>query len=1280
MIGRVTWVDYIETDEYGILVRLSARLADGTKFNGYIKGTEPYIFVPEDERVPNRDYIQYTEEGYESLFDLPLQKVVTDTPKQEGNLTDRYTWTGEGDVPYYRRVAIQDGFSGYIDIPETEEEYEGLPLVDAEDIEAEPEFDSVIDPRISIADIEVHVPEDRSFDKMQENASEPINVICSYDTYEEKYTVFFYDKYGGLDASDIRLKMADQLAGTDIQEYTNQSIELVTADTEIDMLNEYIEYVENKEFDLVSGWNYVDFDHEYIVDRMKNLYDEDEPLVHPAWLSPFGEEQNAKMEQMRIPGLPSFDMMEGFCFSGDTDVLTPTGVKNIKELEIGDEVYTLNEDTHNVEVKPVEDTHRTKNKWGTLESHSGRSHDFKVTPNHRFYLPKNPRKSRGELSEDDYIYEEYQNLSEKHTPYKFPEHNEMCGKRKETFDLGKEASVTLASISEKNGMWLRKRLDEEDNTKVDLTHGTSERFGYENRVGKYKIPSEVYVENQEVIEEYSDELFIKAGTRTTAIPNEYHMDDWLELMGWYISEGYVSSRSDSLHICQINRSQRRLIRDLLERMNLPYTTNDEEFQISSQTLGVWFRENCGDSSYDKEIPEWVFDLDYSHLDNLLWSLVEGDGSGSLTEDTAVCYSTVSKNLKEDVLKLALQCGYKPSVRRHSEHNHIYQIDISEQGGSFVKSEGESIEHHDTVYCITAKDNHTIMAGRNGSFSWIGQCDKLTRGNWRSQGLEYVSNEELGIGKINDVDINDDWKNNPSRLIAYNIVDVILTVALDDFNDIHGFFYEMADVCSIPIYDVFYEKRQVDGYVMSSRGDDEILPTTDKAEDIDNAGGFVADPANGRIPNVGVSDLKSLYPSAMITWNISTETVSDSPDEFDRYVKIPKVPEPKEVHGEIKEDQIEFDWLYASLDKQGIIPRTLKKLFSKRNREKKRMYEAEPGSAEYKKWDKKQGSTKVLMNSFYGVSSSVYWRLSNQYLGDAVTSAARYTLWKGKHTLKRLDYEHVYSDTDSHFLQLTKNTPEDRVEELKMVSAEMDADASEILIDCGFDDEHPFLVDSDLHGDEYTCMMWEAEKTIENFMQLGKKKRYAMNLEWKEGTYYEGPKISISGYENQRSDSMPKTAELQEEIIEMVLTGAEFGEVSEYLQDVIDEIDENSSDVEKFALPGSINKDLEDYPNRQVPRASMWSNEHLEKSFGEGDDPFVYLVEDTPPAYPQTDVVALEWNDGIPDGFKLDKEAIIERGIKKPIEVIVREMGWEFRELRSGKQQKEMEFGSGNPFE
>lgn len=1698
-VGRVVWVDSTRVPEKGLVARVSLRMEDGSRKDCLFDGVKPWGYVLEDENLPERDWIEEIEYGYESIFDEPLKKVTTNYPEKINSRNDNDTLADyvkkhyEADVPFYRKLSVIDGISGYIQIPDKPDDSAfGFPVYDFDSVDTDIDYDGEINPRIMLADIEVRVSDDETFRETRENATQPINVICSYDNYEDEYTVFFFNKFDNLDNPKRIREIVEEKWDGD-SKYSEADIELRSSPTEVDMLNEFINYILDRGFDLTSGWNWVDFDYEYIITRLERLADQgtsqcsvcsQEPIYNEEkeqWycpehgyqsliedserISPFGNVSYTSNDQMQIRGLPAFDMMEAFCFSGDTEVLTPDGIRNIKEIEVGDKVYTLNEDTHEVEVKPVTDTHITENKWGTLESHSGRSHDFKVTPNHRFYVSEDTRKKRKELSPDDYSYREYRELSSQARPYKFPEHEPSGGEKRKTFDLVEEVDSPVVAISNKNGRNLRKSLNDEENMAVNLTHGTATRVSeeYDERVGKYIIPNKVYEDNRDIIDDYADDLYLKSDTQASPVPTDFDMDNFLRLMGWYISEGYVDCNSQ-LAICQNKSKHRESIEALLDEMDVDYYSNEDQYVINGQVLGEWFLDNCGGDSYEKNIPEWVFNLHWKHLDCLLETLVDGDGTRN--SEKSLAYSTVSTKLKKGIVKIGLLCGWKPRVRKHSQHDHVYEIYLSRQGGSFKKENGKSIDHEDTVYCITAKDNHTIMAGRNGKFSWIGQCDKMTFTNWRSTALDYVCREELDVGKVDDVDINKDWERNPEKLIAYNIVDVGLTVALDDANDIHNFFYDMGDVSSIPIYDAFYEKRLVDGYVMSRRGEDEILPSADESELVENAGGYVDDPVNGRNENVGVADLKSLYPSAMITWNISTETVSPNPDEFENYVKLPKVPEPKDVEGNIHEDQIDWDWLYCSLDKEGLIPRTLKKLFKKRDREKSRMYEADPDSAEYDKWDRKQGATKVVMNcftgdtelvtpdgvrnikdiepgekvysidpdsydveiktvidttkednlygevehiatdrmnqkitknhkilteenglieyqnldcgehsvpnhnpvksgrepdffdvveegwidegriwldykehgrtfkqklpdevsenivnsknrgeyrlddldiyreysveirsvsenvriqhddkhgsvpvvynsesfieligwfitegncysdnrtnsktiqiaqktqpginkikrclrecglsfnldvngfvvgstpiynmmeklcgdgsynkcipefifdlnyelrdilwdalmlgdgdeignfqrystasdelkdgvcrllvlqgwqpqvrrdsgvwriqksdgtkfstnrtstethedkvycitlednhtvlagrngkfswigqSFYGNASSKYWRLSNQYLGDAVTSSARYTLWKGRISIENMGYEAIYGDTDSHFLKLKEDDLESRVEELKRVASKMDEDASSIAEDIGLDEKHPFLKNDDLHGDDYTCMVWEPEKIYKVWMQLGKKKRYAGNVDWKEGTYYDSPKISISGFEYRRSDSMGITAELQKKVIRKILTGKSFEDVSEYIQSIISQIDKNNENIRNFALPGSINKALHKYPNREVPRAAEYSNQHLGYEFGEGDDPFVYYVKDVPAGLPQTDVVALQWNEDIPDGFVLDKESIIERGIKKPIDPIIDEMDWKFEEIRTGKKQKTMQIGSagGNPF-
>lgn len=869
MIGRVIWIDSVDHDDLGLVARVSLRMEDESRRDCFIRGVKPWGYVHEHETLPDREWIVDVEHGYQSLFGDSLKRVTTTLPEKvndrndDDTLMDHVKEGFEADIPFYRKLSIIDNINGYIELPEEPVSMEGdVYVYDIGAVKTEVEYEDYIEPRIMISDIEVSVDEELSFEEMRDNSTQPINVICSYDTYEEDYVVFYYDKYENLnDTSRIR-EIVDGQLDTDID------IELRKSPTEVDMFNAFINYMNRREFDLTTGWNWVDFDYEYIINRADVLDD-----INKHRMSPFGYIKYTNNKMMQIPGRPGFDMMDAF------------------------------------------------------------------------------------------------------------------------------------------------------------------------------------------------------------------------------------------------------------------------------------------------------------------------------------------------------------------------------------------------------------------------CDKMTATNWRSKSLDYVCREELGIGKVEDVDINWAWENDAEKLLGYNIVDVALCVELDKANDIHKFYYDLSQECSVPIYDAFYELRLVDGYVMSRRDENEILPNADQTELIDNAGGYVEDPVNGRHRNIGVADLKSLYPSAMITWNISTETISDSPDDFDNYVKVPWVPEPKEVEGDITEDQIEWDWLYCSLDQQGLIARTVRGLFKKRNHEKARRSEFESNSLQYSMWDRMQRSTKEIMNSFYGNASSKYWRLANKWLGDAITSAARYTLWKGKQAIQKIGYKGTYGDTDSHFLQLKSDSLGDQVDELKEVAEYMDDDASTIAQDIGIDGTHPYLQDGELHGDEYTCMVWEPEKIYETWMQLGKKKRYAGMIVWKEGKYLDEPEISITGFEYRRADSMEVTEEMQQEVIEMILRGAEFQEVSEYIMGVIDEIDKNSDDIRKFALPGSINKDLDDYPNRQVPRACKYSNAHLGYEFSEGDDPFVYLIKDTPSGLPKSDVVAFEWHEEIPEGFVLNTEAIIERGIRKPIDLIINEVGWKFSEIRAGMEQQTMDLSNdgANPF-
>lgn len=570
------------------------------------------------------------------------------------------------------------------------------------------------------------------------------------------------------------------------------------------------------------------------------------------------------------------------------------------------------------------------------------------------------------------------------------------------------------------------------------------------------------------------------------------------------------------------------------------------------------------------------------------------------------------------------------------------------------------------------------------------CDKMTLGDFRSSALDYIADLELDVGKMENISINECYEEDRSKLLAYNIIDTQLLVGMDDKHGIHEFFYQMADLCGVPIYDTFSEMRMVEGFLLKHREDNEILPTT-KDLDMDTiSGGLVLNPSQGLREWVGVLDLKSLYPSSIISANISKETLTWDEEEAD--VVIPDMPlNADEVPGsEITENDI--DWsldggIGIDMSGQGLLAKYIQLLFTERKDRKKKRDQFKTSTDEYEVWDNKQYAVKVLMNSFFGVSDNPHFRLARQGMGDAITGVSRYVTWKGVQIAEEMGYEVAYGDTDSIFIELAE--PNETVEDDGVVNRgeileeAINNEMGRVAEDLGLPDEHPFMAD-DLHGTKQHCWAWEFEKLYRRFLQTGSKKRYAGLKVWDEGQYLDDPKLDVTGYEAKRSNVPEIGSEVQEEILERVLNGEKFVEVSEYLQGVVQGVQEGEIELRKIGIPGVLNKHPREYPNRPVPRACMYANQHLEDiSWGEGDEPWVFYIKSTPTMQPGSDVIAVPWHlDELPEGYELDATEHIQKFIKQPLEPILDEMGWDFKELKTGKRSQsavEITGGGSDPF-
>ena len=835
----VTQVDYtVEgqgSDEYPV-VHLFGRTPDGDAEHVRVLGFEPYFYAPTatlDDDDLDRDVITRTEDGYESIRGEPLTKICTQTPRDVGQIRDEFDHF-EADILFPNRLLIDKDIGSGVRVPVRRLE-SGSIQVPHDEIRA---VEVPTDLRVNTFDIEV---DDRS--GFPEDGEEPIICLTSHDSRRDEYVVWLYE------APEGEGTVPDSL--DDYEGLVEMAIEVRTFDTEAAMLDAFLTYIEDTDPDVLTGWNFEDFDAPYLIDRLeavgkrpdvdRNLNPDRLSRVGEVWRSDWGgptikgrvvfdllyaykrtqftelesyrldavgeQELDAgkeryagdigdlweddperlleynlrdvelcveldrkrdivsfwdevrtfvgcKLEDAPTPGdavdvyvlhkvhgefaLPSkgradaedyeggavFDPITGVkenvsvldlkCFSRDTDVLTPAGEKNITELEVGDPIYTLNPETFECEIKPVEETHQYENRFGELHHLSGNTHDLKITENHRFLYSK----ARGwdDQTPADFEFDEYRAIPE-YERFAFPQHESMAGRSPETFDLIDEVDDGYAVVYFEDDLRsFRASMPDAVADEMDLVHGSSAAMGLQRAVGKYLIPIEMYRTHRAVVDEFADDVFLKYGTRHRETPLSFEMTDWLSFLGWYVTEGSVDHAGNRITIHQDGDEEREAIRRLLDRMGINYNTDDRGVNISNRYLQTWLVDNCGDGYADKRLPEWVFDLDGELLGTLLDTMIRGDGSR--TDSGLGKFWTKSDHLKDGFVTVAIRCGHKPTVSEQSDGT--WYVSAGKRG-SFKKSTNATVEDHDgDVYCVTAADNHVILAGRNGNYQWVGQ--------------------------------------------------------------------------------------------------------------------------------------------------------------------------------------------------------------------------------------------------------------------------------------------------------------------------------------------------------------------------------------------------------------------------------------------------------------------------------------------------------------------------------------------------------------------------------
>lgn len=247
-----------------------------------------------------------------------------------------------------------------------------------------------------------------------------------------------------------------------------------------------------------------------------------------------------------------------------------------------------------------------------------------------------------------------------------------------------------------------------------------------------------------------------------------------------------------------------------------------------------------------------------------------------------------------------------------------------------------------------------------------------------------------------------------RLLRYNLKDTTLLPRIEADVGYIALHQTVSEACGVfPDTSAANPTTFVDQFILRlglERG--EHFPT--KSHNVGNEqfkGAFVMEPKfKGITRNVHVCDFSSLYPSIIITWNMSPETK--------RGIQPP-------------EKKIPVDWARApgtnvcfDVREKGIFPIALEEMLRLRKFWNEKKAKAVPGSAEARDAERRSNAYKVAANSFYGFAGSPYSRVFDRELAESVTQAGAWLLLETKHAAENDPWNFFvgYGDTDSDFVQ------------------------------------------------------------------------------------------------------------------------------------------------------------------------------------------------------------------------------------------------------------------------
>ncbi len=464
----------------------------------------------------------------------------------------------------------------------------------------------------------------------------------------------------------------------------------------------------------------------------------------------------------------------------------------------------------------------------------------------------------------------------------------------------------------------------------------------------------------------------------------------------------------------------------------------------------------------------------------------------------------------------------PYIRTRAEKNKINLdkwlkgLDISRRRSTKAAS---SIIHIDIFSFISTIMGYTL---KTENFDLDSVARELI-----GEGKEKIEIEKMGL-------VWDSGSKEIEDICIYNLKDAEITYKL--CKKIIGNLNEMTKVIGQPIFDIsrLSYGQLVDWYLIrKAKQYNEICPNRPYREKIIERmmqekykGAFVYDPKPGLYENLALVDFKGMYPSIIVSYNITPTTITN------------------EKEGSYETPEIEHNGSkvrYYFTRKEGFITKSIKEVILKRNELKKTLREKFDKALEGRSY-----ALKTVGNSAYGYMGFFGARWYSRECAESITAFARYYIQRTIEEAKK-EFEVIYGDTDSIILLLGKG---DINKFIKKINEKL-----------------PGIMELELEG-IYTRGIFVTKK---GEVKTGAKKKYVLLNEKGE--------LIVKGFEAIRRDWSRLAKQVQRRVFEIVLKENNKEKAVEYVKKIIKDIRNKKFEIKDMIIRMQLQKNLGDYQSR-----------------------------------------------------------------------------------------------------